>query len=148
MFREWTHYSAARSEIASCARAWLGTRFRHQGRSAEGIDCAGLVIRVGNALGLIDFDTHDYARSPDGVRMRRACDAQLVRIEPAHLQPGDVGLFRIEADPQHLAIFGDYFGGGVSMIHAYAPAHKVVETRFDAAWRAKLVAAYAFPGVA
>lgn len=41
-----------RAAIITAARAQLGTPFRHQGRSAQGVDCVGLLICIGRALDL------------------------------------------------------------------------------------------------
>jgi len=55
--------------------------------------------------------------------------------------PGDIGLFLIDGNPQHLAIFSD-FEGGLGMIHCYAQARGVVEHRLDEQWESKLVKVY------
>jgi len=140
----------ARAAIVAEARAWLGVRFRHQGRSAEGVDCAGLVICVGRKLGLLpaDLDVNGYSRRPDGVSLLQACGEHLRRIPAGEARAGDVLVFRIERDPQHLAVLADYFAGGHAIIHAYAPNRSVVENRLDGWWLSHLVAAYRFPGVA
>lgn len=138
-----------RQKIVTAARGWLGTRFHHQGRvRGVGCDCAGLVVGVARELGLSDFDMTGYARQPDGFMLRHVCDENMTAIPVSDIAPGDVLLFRFEADPQHLAIVGDYAHGGLSIIHAYAPSRKVIETRLDDAWRARIVAAYRLPGVA
>jgi cell wall-associated NlpC family hydrolase len=43
--------------IIAAARSWLGVPWRHQGRTRQGVDCAGLVVLVGRGLGLDDYDT-------------------------------------------------------------------------------------------
>ena len=48
--------------VVAQARAWLGTPWRHQGRSPRGVDCAGLVVLVARALGLADHDVAGYSR--------------------------------------------------------------------------------------
>ena len=137
-----------RGAIVAEARTWLGTRFHHQARlKGVGCDCAGLVVGVCKALGLSDFDKTDYTRQPDGVMLKRVCDENMTAIPLAEVRPGDALLFRFEQDPQHLAIVGDYAHGGLSIIHAYAPARKVIETRLDSAWLARAVSAYRLPGV-
>lgn len=138
-----------RAAVVETARAYIGVPFRHQGRTSLGLDCAGLVIRVGVELGALPlgFDVAGYARNPDGVSMLAACRAHLEPIPVERMGAGDVALFRIVTDPQHLAIVGDYFAGGLSLIHAYAPARKVTENRFDADWQSKLVAAFRLRGV-
>lgn len=81
--------------------------------------------------------------------MQAHCEANLERTDGA-LDVGDVLLLRdmrLPA-PTHLAIVGDYFAGGFSLIHAHAPSRRVIETRLDDAWRHQVVAAYRLPGVA
>jgi hypothetical protein len=48
------------------ARTLLGVPCRHQGRTRQGVDCAGLVVLVGRGLGLADYDTTAYGRRPEG----------------------------------------------------------------------------------
>lgn len=50
---------ATRAQIVEEARSYLGTKWLHQGRTRDGVDCAGLVACVGNALGLIAYDRND-----------------------------------------------------------------------------------------
>jgi hypothetical protein len=52
-----------------------------------------------------------------------------------------------DSEPQHVAIVGDYAYGGLSIIHAFLMARKVVETRLDDVWQCRVVAAYKFRGV-
>lgn len=133
-------------EIAALARTWLGTPFRHQGRGAAGLDCVGLVLVVAQRLGLFaDLDPRDYGRIPDGQTLAAGCARHLAPApQPA---AGDVLLLRFAAAPQHLAIAGDYPHGGLSIIHAWAVARRVVEHRLDALWSARIVSAWRFPGV-
>jgi len=140
--------AATRAQVIAAARAWLGVRWQHQGRSRAGVDCAGLVIAVAQGLGLTEFDTADYARHPDGVTLAATCEAQMRRIKRDAMQPGDVVLMRFDGHPQHLALLAGYPLGGLSVVHAYAPARKVVEHRLDSVWRAHIVRAYSLPGVA
>lgn len=137
-----------RDQVVACARTWIGTRFHHQGRAKNvGCDCAGLVIGVAQELNLSDFDITGYARLPAGDFLKCLCDKHMTRIPLRDIQFGDVVLMRFADHPQHLAIVGDYNGQELSIIHAYAPSKKVVETRFDNAWWLRTVAAYRLPGV-
>lgn len=131
-----------RQQIVDEARDWLGTRWFHQGRSRAGVDCIGLVIRVAHALGLSTFDTADYSRQPDPVRMRALLDEHMTKIPVASAQIGDMLLMRFEKEPQHVAIVTD-----LGIIHAYAQVRRVVEHRLDSVWRARVVAAYQFKGI-
>ena len=145
------------ADVVAEARTWLGTRFHHQGSlKGAGCDCVGLVLGVGKALGIYPQDLQargefapfvGYARRPSGGLLESGCTRFALPIPAASAQPGDVLLFRFEAAPTHVGIIGDYPGGGHSIIHAYLPARKVIETRLDATWAARVTAAFRLPGV-
>jgi cell wall-associated NlpC family hydrolase len=142
-----TDPSPLRLAIIVEARTWLGTPFRHQGRTrGAGVDCAGVVIGVARALGLSEFDTTAYGRLPNGHAMRRLCDAHLRPILLKTARPGDVLLMAWRRYPQHLAVVVDH-PQGLGIVHGHEAAGRVVEHRLDEVWRARVRAAYAFPGV-
>ena len=122
------------------ARACLGTPFHHQGRKKEiGLDCIGLVVVALCALGFKVADRLDYGLRPDGSSLVKALvehGAQKVMF----LQKGDILLFRYDHQPQHVAIASS----PCSLIHAFAPARKVVETQIGPYWRRRLVGIYRF----
>ena len=93
-----------RQMIIDEARTWLKVRWRHQGRTKYGIDCAGLVILVGHGLSLSEFDTTNYSRhgfQQEFVKMfREHMDEKPV----TQRKPGDVLLFRDNTYPCHAAI--------------------------------------------
>lgn len=142
----------ARAAIVSEARTWLGVPYQHQARNrAVGVDCAGLVIVVARAVGAVpaDFDISNYSAQPDGTLLDR-CGGLMSRIDIEAVQPGDIVATRFEADPCHLGILGDYRHGGLSLIHALRARDghgRVVEHRVDPTNRARIVAAFALPGV-
>jgi cell wall-associated NlpC family hydrolase len=138
-----------RAEIVRVARGFLGTRFRHQGRTAEGLDCAGLVIAVGQAAGVLPdvVEVPNYGRRADGTTLIATCRANLLQIPTSTIAVGDVCVFLVDGDPQHLGIVGDHPAGGLSVIHAFVTCRKVVENRLDALGKMRLVAAFRYPGV-
>lgn len=148
-------------QVQEEARRWVGTRFHHQGRrcksanDAGGVDCLGLLIGVAATLQLKDRtggdfaqqDCTDYSRQPDAVQLRARLQTLLYEqpcgVPPA---PAHIGLFRCDDRAQHLGIFAKTKGEeGLSLIHAYAPARRVVEHGLDAYWMERLVAVYALP---
>jgi hypothetical protein len=67
-----------RAQVATQARAWIGTPFAHQHRArGVGVDCVGLVIGVARELGLVPscFDVTGYGSVPDGVALPAQCAA-------------------------------------------------------------------------
>lgn len=133
---------AERIAFVAAARAMLGVRWKHQGRTRNGVDCAGLVIYALRAIGREPHDITGYGRRP----YRNALDAA-VRVNfgaPQATEPraGDVLLVRDgNAAPNHVGIVGDG-PHGLTLIHAYAPNKEVVEMTIDALWRAKIIGVY------
>lgn len=133
------------ADIVFQARAMLGVRWLHQGRSASGLDCIGLVLRVAHNLGLSEFDTRDYARIASDETMLDLCRAHLVSVRPAELAPGDVVVMGFDMQ-RHIGIIGDY-PGALSLIHAHAINRQVVEHRLDTIWQRRILGRFRFPGV-
>lgn len=148
--------AVSRDAIVAEARSWLGTPFRHQGRAkGVGVDCIGLVLGVGLALGLIDLEgrTPDelrrlsaYRRSPNGYQLRRGCDDVLTRLPPQAWSDGDVLLFAGRALPQHMGIVST-LDAAPALIHCHGDVGRCVEHRLDATWRGRVVQGYGFRGV-
>jgi NlpC/P60 family putative phage cell wall peptidase len=147
-------------EIVAQARTWIGTPFHHQGRvKGKGCDCIGMVMGAiaetgahsryrdlaGNPIPFNRFDYTHYAADPSSTKLAMTLDSHLTAIDERNIQPGDVLLFKIVRLPQHVAIVGNHPMGGLSLIHAYSPARKVVEERYNQSWQARLVQAYSVP---
>jgi NlpC/P60 family putative phage cell wall peptidase len=128
------------TRVVQAARACIGTPFHHQGRvSGIGLDCIGLVVHALKCAGLHIEDSTDYGRQPEGKRLEAALRAHgYTRVED--IQAGDILLFRIKREPQHvaLAISSD------TMVHAYAPAGRVVESGLGETWHRRLVSVFRY----
>ena len=126
--------------LVAAARACLGTPFHHQGRlPGIGLDCIGLIVVALRAVGWTVVDRCDYARRPDGSSLAAALMAHgAVRVDTP--LPGDVLLFAFDGQPQHVALLS----APDCIIHAYAPAGKVVEVGLNGSWRRRLVSAWRF----
>lgn len=135
----------SREDVIAESRKWIGTRWVHQGRSEMGVDCAGLVIMVANALGLPAEDLLGYRRSPDGLLFRQ----HIVRQTTFERQPraGSIGLFREARFPTHTGIFGTDADGNLTLIHAYMPYGRVMEEPFIHEWPQKVVAVRNYIGL-
>jgi len=142
--------------IIACARSWRGTRFAHQGRrkadshGSGGVDCLGLLVGIARELHLKSRDgvplaaqdALSYSKSPDGSVLKSRLEELLYPIAREEMRPGDVALFSLDGQPQHLAVLSDYAPDMLGMIHAYAPTRRVVEHRLDDFWRNRLVSVY------
>lgn len=137
-----------REHIVSIARTWVGVPYQHLGRRKDkSVDCVGLIIGVGQELGLKLKAPHAYSPSPASNLVLRYADEQLVKIEDNSFALGRVavmwGMDRGEA--QHLGIIGSH-NGNWTLIHAFSKAGKVVETHWDAFWKRRIYQIYEFPG--
>jgi NlpC/P60 family putative phage cell wall peptidase len=121
--------SAARARVVAAARAWLGTPYHHAADiKGAGVDCAMLLVRVYCDLGLVaPFDPRPYTK--DWMLHRgeeRFLGFLLARsIEVADPEEGDVMLFRVGRCFAHGAIVVK--AEPMTILHAYAPARRVVE---------------------
>lgn len=130
-------------KVIKAARGWLGTKFHHQGRLKNiGVDCIGLIVGVGRELGYEVIDKTNYPRVPQNGELQKEVEKYLIK---STLVPGCIALFKLEDEPQHVGIIGEYERGGLSLIHAYLQARKVVEHNLDDNWKNKIVATYSFP---
>ena len=134
-------------DIVIQARTWLGTPFHHQARlKGKGCDCLGLIVGVVDELGLKDihgqplaaYDEVTYSREPDGAYLTQKLTALLEEVPFTEAQAGDLALFTVRDNPQHMALLTDY-EGTLGMIHCYAQARRVVEHRLDDDWKSRLV---------
>lgn len=131
-------------DIIACARKCLGTAFHHQGRApGVGLDCVGLVLWVGQALGLIDYEITNYPRLPQPERLFAHADAAGLRHIPLERATGgDIACLTFMRDPQHVGLLSE---GGRGMIHACARVGRVIEHRLDTHWRRRIVACFRYP---
>lgn len=139
-----------RAEVVTWARETLGTPYQHQQRvNGMAMDCAGVPAYVAVKLGMVFDDVTNYGRMPNPAEMRAALDKNLARVAKSAMQPGDLVWMRIDQEPQHLGVLGDYKYGGLSLIHATngIGRDQVVEHRLDDVWLTRIVAAWSFPGV-
>jgi cell wall-associated NlpC family hydrolase len=128
--------------VVNEARSYVGTRWVHQGRSRDGIDCAGLVVEVARVTHGSTFDVRDYAPQAQDETMLAMCTSLMDRVPLPEIQPGDVVVIRYD-NQRHIAVVGDYPApGALSLIHASSKFGKVVEHRLDSVWRRIIMAAF------
>jgi NlpC/P60 family putative phage cell wall peptidase len=135
-----------RDLIIAEARTWIGTPFHHQGRvKGAGCDCIGLCIGVGKVLGLVraEFDYTGYRRTPTGKTLVEVLRESEFVEEVYEPHPGDILVFKIDIEPQHVAFLSD----SNTLIHSYAQARKVCEARYDSVWQKRYVTAFKFKGL-
>lgn len=146
------------SQVVSKAREYVGTPFRHQARVKGlrgGIDCIGLVMCVGEDLGLhytdgaaiTRSDYTQYAAMPVDSFVHEECCRRLVRKDKKALAPGDIVTMKVPYQPCHAGILTGT-PNSLSMVHAYnSGTEKVVEHLLDEKWLSRIVGVFSYPGV-
>lgn len=135
----------APAQIVSEARRWIGVPYVHQGRTAYGVDCIGLIICVRDTIESWPDacnTTRDYSRQLQGGMLLELVERRCVRLSA----PEDGAMILIRwpkhAYPTHAAF---YAGGNI--IHAYQRARRVIETGFRAHWLRDAHSYWRLPGV-
>ena len=133
-------------EIVAEARGWLGTRWVHQGRNRQGIDCVGLLVMVARNLEIADYDYTDYPRRPDGTFIQHFAKV----LKPLSLDEagdGDVLIFAQGGHACHCGIRATRHGRP-SIIHSHARRKAVIEEDLKQAVESVgvVVRAFGFPG--
>ena len=142
------------ARIVACARAWVGTPYRHQAATrGGGADCLGLVRGVwrevyGGEPEPVPAYSMDWSE-PQGEERLWAAALRHLTPRAGPPQSGDVILFRMRAGSvaKHLGIVttcGAESRPQPRFIHAYA-RHGVVESPLSAPWARRIVAAFKFP---
>lgn len=116
------------SKLVQAARAYLGVRWKHLGRSKSGLDCAGLPIVAYADCGVVIDAPTRYGRDPFKEGLMQAVVAAVGApvwtgakgsCRLSMLQPGDVVAMAPAGQPRHLAIVGDEHPTyGLTLIHA------------------------------
>lgn len=132
-----------RWKIVAEARSLLGVRYVHQGRSRAGLDCAGLIVLVRNAVLGTSDDFLSYPRRP-GPQMIIRTMRQYAKVISADIAArGDIVLMAYGGNATHLGVYT-----GRSVIHADQNAGRVRELALDVMHRAGGVAQwFRFKGV-
>lgn len=137
------------SIIVTQARTWIGTPFHHQARlKGKGCDCLGLIVGVVDELGLKDkhgqplagYDEVTYSKEPDGAYLTEKLTALLDEVPIAEAQAGDLALFKVRENPQHMAFLTDY-ENTLGMVHSYAPSSQARVRMCTTRWCRKKQAA-------
>ena len=128
----------------AAARSYIGVRWRHQGRSRRGVDCAGLLLCAMHEVPRNTVDAEAYGREPYRNELERVMRANYGDPIPTdQMRVGDAVVMHFNnGAPSHVGILGDYMYGGLSLIHSFALIRKVVEHRLDDEWRGYIVEVY------
>ena len=90
------------SALVDSARKYLGVPFRHRGRSASGLDCAGLGWIAYRDLGIELPDVRAYGREPFKNGLMEGLRAALGDPVDDGPLPGDVVVMRFDLSLIHI----------------------------------------------
>lgn len=138
-----------RNDIITEARKWLDTPFVHQGRSDMGLDCVGLIIKVGEYFDVPYEDKIGYVRAPHDNTFLEHLRKFLKRAPIDAKRDGLIGVFRENLFPCHVGIFGRTDDGFQTLINTRVDRRMVVEEKYDDARPDdfKLVMLLSYPGL-
>jgi lipoprotein Spr len=111
-----------RIDYAGRARAFVGTRFRPQGRGEGGLDCVGLVLstfEISPSLVRRDYRMRGNHRR----EIENGMSGEFRPVAFDQAKPGDVMLMLVASDQLHLGIRTP-----VGFVHAHAGIGRIVET--------------------
>jgi hypothetical protein len=115
-------------DYAARARALVGTRFRPQGRTDEGLDCVGVVLAT-FGIPVDDVRRNYRLRGNDVAEIRHQLLRFFRKVPQTQLRAGDVMLLRVAERRLHLAV-----RTSAGFVHANAGIGRVVETPGNAEW--------------
>lgn len=133
------------SRIATAARGWLGTPYRHQASArGAGCDCLGLVRGVWREVhGAEPCPVPPYTPDWSEPRREETLWTQAARLlGPGTGRPGDLLLFRMRegAVAKHLGIL-TRTGAAPAFVHAMS-GQGVVESPLSQPWARRVVARF------
>ena len=143
-----TSTSNTRSRIVEEARTFVGTKWKHMGRTKTGIDCVGLVIVVGRNLGLHDYpDDVAYTRQSVGSDLLKPFIKYGERVSNLNdLKDGDILIMKDAFFPHHVGLLASN-GDMKTLIHACVHRGKVVEDTLEEFRWKKVMTAFKFKGL-
>ena len=117
-----------RENIVAIARSFIGTPWLHQGREWHGVDCVGIIIKIGHLTGTTFYDTTaNYRRFPRPEVFLQHFREELNEKPINQRKHGDVLLLRDEIFTTHSGIFCTDGPDGDSFVHAIALRRGTVE---------------------
>lgn len=125
-------------KVVEDARSWLGVKFKKGGRDRMGVDCIGLLIRVGEAQGLVIRDTLEYSFNPEPQKFADMVYGQTEPLPSNSLKLGSIVLLKQSIFPMHTGILAKDHHDRWSVINANIKERKVVEQLFDQ-WKSQVI---------
>jgi len=137
-----------RAAMVAAARGMVGRRWRHQGRSATGVDCVGLVLLSARAAGFTVEDVTGYSRRALGVGFLGHFRPRMRGVSVFEGRPGDVLVFTETVYPCHCGVLGGVLAerrGEATVIHAHGGRGRVLEEPLEGDLRRRLAFVFRLP---
>lgn len=133
-------------DIVEVAKGLVGVRYRGQGRSQMGLDCAGLIIVAGHLNGISNFDTTSYSNRPNAEEFtQNMIEAKCRQLPYSQLAHGDMLRLNTSGWPVHIAIYEVDENGAEWYIHAYLPHKQVTRDPLTDAVKQTISSVWRYP---
>lgn len=134
--------------IVEKAREYIGIPYLHRGRSAQGMDCAGLLISVGRSLEIIpnSYDFLNYGEQFDSSDFIKEFNKLGTRIYiRSEWKEGDILIFKQGSNPNHCGFYS-LPNGVQSIVHASnrPNINKVIEHYLTPTLKSQIAGAFRF----
>lgn len=139
-------------KILKVAKTWIGTRFHYTGRvkinsnNKGGVDCIGLIIKVGEEIGagfngknISYYDYLSYSKYPNHCEMQKFLNKYFLKIDKKDVKVGDLVYMNFNDNLEHIGIISK-----IGLIHCYVDVGMVVEHRIDNYWNNKIISYYRY----
>lgn len=130
------------------ALRYLGTPFKHRGRSIKNLDCVGLLVMVAREIGMPHTDLKVYGREPTGNTLRDMLRANFGMPVDRPAEIDDVVTMQLygQAAMGHAGIIAPHpYGQGLIHTAAKPGPDKVVVQRMDGRLKAMIREVYEWP---
>jgi len=136
----WTEENVQRL-IAQSRLYVRNVRWRHQGRTVQGVDCIGLFYLAAKEIGCILTMPTNYTLDPSHANLRLCMESLCEEIKYDQILPGDFALVRYVAKPTHLVMITDR-----GILHSSAESRGVVEHSIDEEHRRSIASCWSVKG--
>lgn len=133
------------------AMQYVGTPWRHMGRSKRALDCAGLLVVTAHDWGMDPvYDSTYYGREParnnNSFQLRWLLAQNLGAPVIRPYRVNDVVLMKLRPrfDPAHVGIIKPH-KNGLGLIHCYGEIGRVAAHRIDDTWHSRIIEVYPWP---
>jgi len=126
---------------------YIGIPFEDKGRTAEGLDCWGLLCLIFKEQFNIFIPTFEYSTATNFSEVGKLIEDNIhvwIKIEPDTRKVGDVILLRLLGYPVHVGILVDR----QRMIHVFKGTNTCLQRINSIVWKKRIQGIYRHPNLA